>query len=203
MFLHAGGRGKQKIFFFKIAIVFKLLKTGQGGNNMSMVIGRRHIILASLVAALALAIFLNYKFSAPTGNLGDATYVTNQNVSSTSTSDFFANARLTRSQNRDTAEDALKTVNTSSSATADQRKKANDTMIQLAKDINTEGQIETLVKAKGFSECVCMINNGTASVAVKPKTSNSLSANDTAQIYDIVIKQTNFAKTAINIIPQN
>lgn len=178
---------------------------------MSMVINRRHIILAALVVALGLAIFLNYRFSQPNavstgtsaskGNLGDAAYVANQKVSNSS--DFFASARLTRSQNRDQAEQVLKNVTGSSSATSDERKKANDTINQIAKDINTEGQIETLLKAKGFSECVCLINDGTASIVVKPKTSTSLSANDTAQILDIVISQTKFSKNSIKIIPQN
>lgn len=174
---------------------------------MSMVINRRHIILASLVVALGLAIFLNYKLSsnnavATNGDLGDSSYVANTNVSATK-SDFFASARLTRSQNRDTAEDVLKKVTENTSATAEERKSATDTINQIAKDINTEGQIETLIKAKGFPECVCLISNKTASVVVKPKTSNSLSANDSAQISDIVIAKTKFDRTAINIIPQN
>lgn len=178
---------------------------------MSMIINRKHIILAALVVALGLAIYLNYRLSQPgnvsagtsatKGNLGDTTYVS-KNVKNTK-SDFFASARLTRSQNRDQAEQVLKSVTGSSSATSEERKKANDTINQIAKDINTEGQIETLIKAKGFSECVCLINDGTASVVVKPKTSTSLSANDTAQILDIVIGQTKFSKNSIKIIPQN
>lgn len=174
---------------------------------MSMVINRRHIILASLVVALGLAIFLNYKLSsnnsvAPAGNPGDSSLVANANVSATK-SDFFASARLTRSQNRDTAEDVLKKVTDNTSATADERKTATDNINQIAKDITTEGQIETLIKAKGFPECVCLISNKTASVVVKPKTSTSLSANDTAQISDIVVAQTKFDHTAIKIIQQN
>lgn len=177
---------------------------------MSMVINRRHIILAALVVALGLAIFLNYKLSgnnitSTTTNLGDAEYVANQSVSdvNSSESDFFASARLTRSQNRDTAEEVLKSVTENSSATEEERKQANETINQIAKDINTEGQIETLIKAKGFPDCVCLINDGTASVVVKPKTSNSLSANDTAQIFDIVISQTKLPKSSIKIITQN
>lgn len=179
---------------------------------MSMVLGRRHIILASLVVALALAIFLNYKFSGTglatsanttTSNLGDAAYVSNQNVSSTNKSDFFATARLTREQNRDTAEQMLKTVTANAQATAAERQKAMDTIDQMAQDVKTEGDIETAVEAKGFPECVCMIDDGACSVIVKPKTSTSLSANDSAQIYDIVISKTKLAQTSITIIPQN
>lgn len=177
---------------------------------MSMVIGRRHIILAALVVALAAAIFLNWKFSQPSdmtasakagSNLGDAALVGNQDVKTSS--DFFATARLTRSQNRDQAEQTLKSEISNSSATSSDRSKASDTINQIAKDINTEGQVETLVKAKGFSDCVCLINNGSASIVVKPKTGTTLSANESAQIYDIAISQTKFAKSAIKIIPEN
>lgn len=172
---------------------------------MSMVIGKKHIVLASLVVALAVAIFLNYRFS-------DSSIATSTDIDSSSSSsssaavtdtNFFATARLTRSQNRDTAEEVLKNVTSNSSATAEERKTANETINQIAKDINTEGQIETLIKAKGFPECVCLINDKTASVVVKPKTSDSLSANDTAQIFDIVINQTKFPKSSIKIIQQN
>lgn len=179
---------------------------------MSMVIGRRHIILATLVVALAAAIFLNWKFSQPsnliaranaaTSNLGDAVSVDNQSISGTST-DFFAEARLSRSQGRDDAEQLLKTVTANSSATSAERTQANNTINQIAKDITTETQIETLIKAKGFNECVCLINDGSASVVVKPKTSDSLSANDSAQIYDIVLSETKFPKTSIKIIQEN
>ncbi len=178
---------------------------------MSMVISRRHIILATLVVALAAAIFLNWKFSQPNDivasanagtNLGDAVSVDNQNVSGAST-DFFASARLSRSQGRDEAEQMLKTVISNTSATATERAQANTTINQIAKDIMTEEQIETLVEAKGFSECVCTINDGTASVVVKPKTNGTLSANDAAQIDDIALSETKFAKTSIKIIPEN
>jgi stage III sporulation protein AH len=174
-----------------------------------MVINRRHIILASLVVALGLAIFLNYRFSdgsvttsakTSSGNLGDTAYVANQNVSSAKT-DFFATVRLQRSQNRDTSEQVEKSITGSSSATAAQREKACETINQIVKDINTEGNIETIIKAKGFAECVCVISNGGVEVVVKPKTSNSLSANDIAIIDDVVLSQTK--STKVKIIQQN
>jgi stage III sporulation protein AH len=179
---------------------------------MSMVINRRHIILAALVVALGLAIFLNYKLSDggitttaknTKGNLGDTSYVTNQKVSSTK-SDAFATARLTRSQDKDEAEQVWKSVTSTSSSTKQERAEAYNAISQIANNITTEGQIETLVKAKGFAECVCIIDkNGSCSVVVKSKTSSGLSASDSAQIFDIVIRETKLAKTSINIVPSN
>lgn len=58
---------------------------------MSMIIGRKQIILAALVVALGAAIFLNWFYSNPSvatnaravssNSLGDANYVDNQHVS--------------------------------------------------------------------------------------------------------------------------
>jgi stage III sporulation protein AH len=178
---------------------------------MCIVINRRHIIVASLVVVLAVAIFLNWKFSQPNNmvasanastNLGDAVGVDTQNVSGIST-DFFAEARLSRSQVQDEAEETLKTVTSNSAATDAERAQAFTNVNQIAKDIITENQIETLIKAKGFTECVCLINDGSASIVVKPKTDNSLSANDVAQIDDIVISETKFSANNIKIISEN
>jgi hypothetical protein len=173
-----------------------------------MVINRRHIILASLVVALGLAIFLNYKFSDGTvatsaanskGNLGDAAYVDNQNVSSAK-SDIFATWRLTRSQTRDEIEQQMNSVTSNKAATSAEKQQAINEVIQLGKNIDAESQIETEIKAKGFAECVCLINsNGRASVIVKAKTASGLTSIDSAQIYDIVESDTKFAKDAITI----
>jgi len=110
-------------------------------------------------------------------NLGDAVGVDTQNVSGIST-DFFAEARLSRSQVQDEAEETLKTVTSNSAATDAER-------------------------AQAFTECVCLINDGSASIVVKPKTDNSLSANDVAQIDDIVISETKFSANNIKIISEN
>ena len=183
---------------------------------MSMVINRRHIILASLVVALGLAIFLNYRFSdgvvttpantsakasskTTKGNLGDAAYVDNQNVSGTKT-DIFATWRLTRTQTKDEVDQQMNSVTNNKAATAAQKQMAVNEVLQLGKNIQTEGLIETEVKAKGFAECVCLINsNKSISVVVKAKSASGLTDIDSAQIYDIVEKNTSFTKDAITI----
>jgi len=179
---------------------------------MSLVINRRHIILASLVVALGLAIFLNYRFSdgavttsakSSKTNLGDAAYVTNQNVSSAK-SDIYATWRLTRAQNRDETEQTMERVTSNKAATLSQKHEAVNTVLQMGKNISTESQIETEVKAKGFAECVCLIDsNGKVSVVVKPKSTSGLNASDSAQIFDIVESKTKTAKDAITIIQGN
>lgn len=183
---------------------------------MNMIIGRRQIVLAALVLALGTAIFLNYKFSGGAGSiagvfhgtsaLGDTSYVANQKVSATASgTDVFAQTRLSRQQARDAAEQALKTLVTASGTTVtSQTQQQITTAIQaIENNYNAEQAIENLVIAKGFTQCVAMINTqtGEVNVVVKPKSGDSLSSSEAAQIMDIAKSQTKAASTNIHIIP--
>ena len=63
----------------------------------------------------------------------------------------------------------------------------------MAKVIENESNIETLIKAKGFEECVAVINGEKANVIVK---SEGLRPNDLSQILEIVYLQA-------GILPEN
>ena len=176
---------------------------------MSMIIGRKQIILAALVLALGTAIFLNWKFSGTnalsgvfnaSSTLGETSYVGNTNVTASGDS-YFATARLTRQQDRDEAVNLLKAQTTNASATAADKKSAETAIEAIASNINTEGQIESLIRAKGFGDCVAYISNGGISVVVMPKTGKTLTDSDVAQIDDIVIQQTKLSLNNIKIIP--
>ncbi|HEX3027595.1 MAG TPA: SpoIIIAH-like family protein [Clostridia bacterium] len=181
---------------------------------MNMIIGRRQIILAALVLALGAAIFLNYHFSqtgkstdltgltSKTSNLGDATYVDNQKLSSKATS-YFAQARLSRTQSRDQAKETLASVESNSSTSSSQKQEAQEGIKQIATNIQSENAIENIVKAKGFSDCVCFINAGQANVVVATKSTSTLSASDAIQIKDIVMNQSKLSADNIKIIQVN
>jgi len=178
---------------------------------MSGIIGRRQILLVALVLALAAAIFLNWKYSDTSGgfdlagllgtssSLGDATYVDNQKTSGVDNTDYFAQAEVTRSKTRAQAQDVLQDILSNSSATEKQKQDATDQLTEIAKNITQEGNIENLVVAKGFSDCVAFVNDGTVSIVVKPKSGTELSKTDVAQITDIVISQTKVSAGNIKI----
>ena len=86
-----------------------------------------------------------------------------------------------------------------SSADADEatRAEAQAKISAIATDIQNEANIETLVKAKGFEECVAVIGDGTVSVIVKAE---SLQAKETAQILSIVYETTGIAPENVSII---
>ena len=68
---------------------------------------------------------------------------------------------------------------------------------RIAVDIQNETNIETLVKAKGFEDCVAVISDDAVSVIVK---ADSLQANQAAQILAIVYETTGISPENISII---
>ncbi|MBQ1271940.1 MAG: SpoIIIAH-like family protein, partial [Clostridia bacterium] len=67
----------------------------------------------------------------------------------------------------------------------------------LAKSIETEGKIENLLKAKGFEECIVFLTSDTATVVVGTE---SLTDQQSAQIFDAVLAQTGFESGSVKIV---
>ena len=59
--------------------------------------------------------------------------------------------------------------------------------------------MENLVTAKGYGDCVCFINDNSASVVVS-STSDGLNETDIAKIAEIVMEETSLAFNKITII---
>lgn len=179
----------------------------------SMVIGKRHLLLAVLILALGVAVYLNWQYTQAggafslTGELtsnyiGEAQYVNKQQdktVSGTTagSSDYFSQARSDRSAAREEGLKILKGIVNDVKADSSTVAKATQSAVQLAKDAETESTIESLVKAKGFSDCVAVISNGQVNVIVK---TDGLLGSDTVQIQDIAAAQTSYELKNIKII---
>ena len=67
----------------------------------------------------------------------------------------------------------------------------------LAKEMQYESDIESLIVAKGFAECVAVISDEGASIVVK---SDGLAAAQISQINEIVYEQAGIDPTDIKII---
>lgn len=135
--------------------------------------------------------------SADSGKLTE-TSGTNSNANA-SGSAYFANARLTRQQARDSALELLqKTVDDKS---ADQKAKdmATESIKAMAAYTLTESRIENLVTAKGYVDCVAYIGDGGISI-VASNGGKGFKATDAAVIADIVTAETTFTPSQIKII---
>ena len=62
-----------------------------------------------------------------------------------------------------------------------------------------EGQIENLVIAKGYSDCVAFMGENSISVVVSPA-EDGLQMEDVAKITDIVLSETSYAADQIKIM---
>ncbi len=110
---------------------------------------------------------------------------------------YFAMAAIDRSRARDEAMEVLNQITSSTDASEEARAEAYAAIEQMAKDIENEANIETLLKAKGFEECVAVISNSAATIIVK---SEGLLPSDLAQITEIVWEQASISPSAIKVI---
>ena len=160
-------------------------------------LGARNIVILSSVLLIGVAVVLNFVLfgnSAPNvsdgeklGEVGEQPYVEDS---------YFASAQLSRQQARDQAIAVLQSV-VSTSTDEVSREQANADISRIASEIQTEAAIETLIRSKGFEECVAVISDGSASVIVR---SDGLLPNELSQIKEIVWEQAGIDPLNIKII---
>lgn len=111
--------------------------------------------------------------------------------------DYFANARLDRDTSRSKELDIQKEIINNDKTTIDAKKDAEQEVKRIALAIENEGVIESLVKAKGFSQVVTFIGKDSINVIVS---GNGILPAQVAQIKDIVIEKTGTTADKIKIV---
>ena len=112
-------------------------------------------------------------------------------------SDYFAAVRLSRQQARDSAVSLLQDVSVNSDQT-----KAEESAAELGDIVQTaltEAQIESLVIAKGYTDCVAYMSSEGISVAVSVP-EGGLQQADVAVIADIVMSQSDYTLDDIRVV---
>lgn len=129
-------------------------------------------------------------------NYGEAQLVS---VASDSGTKFFEEARLKREKAHDEAMDALQKSLKSSSLTADEKKEYTAQIAANLEDLHAENEIETLVKAKGFADCLCFLQSGRADLTVMTS-GEPLTAAQVAQIRDVVLNKSTVTAQNITVV---
>ena len=112
-------------------------------------------------------------------------------------SDYFAAVRLSRQQARDSAVGLLQEAMAYDKAEENSQANAKlETIVQTALD---EAQIESLVVAKGYADCVAYISNEGISIAVAAP-EGGLAQKDVAVIADIVMTQSQYGMEDIRVV---
>lgn len=116
-----------------------------------------------------------------------------------SVGDYFAQSRLSREKARDEAISILKDTLGSEETDAKGKELASEQISQLAEDSVTEARIESLIKAKGYSEAVVFLGTESANVIVAPPQAG-FTETDAAKIRDIVVAETSLSASQIKIV---
>lgn len=169
----------------------------------TLIIGKKHIIMTCLTLMLAVAVYINYAASPKISdksakvtesdinvsediNYGETEFVNgavNENAEMAG-SDYFAQARLDRMNNRDEAVQTLQSIIGGGDLTEDEMVTNALDAVEVSKLIESEGTIESLVKAQGFEDCVAYLDGESAKVVVKTE---GLDKAQAASIKEIVL----------------
>ena len=153
-------------------------------------------VVVAVVLLVGLAVYLNYQwFYDPVNSIGFGDNNMENSVNDSTAVDgegageenYFTSTALNRQEARDEAIDVLKLVTESPDSSEEAKAEASAKISKIAVDIQNEANIESLVKAKGFEECVAVISEGSVSVIVSAE---ALQASQTAQILTIVDETT-------------
>ena len=184
---------------------FKSFFTGDTAKKGLKKIGARNIVIALSVLLIGAAVYVNWQlFGAPSKNVSKpadvSTEVNKNDDESKAATDYFASADVSRKQARDEAKEVLQSVVDDKEALDAAKEKALADIAAMAANIELEANIEQLIKAKGFEECVAVINGDKATVVVK---SDGLKPNKLSQILEIVYKQANILPENVTITEKN
>lgn len=174
------------------------------------VFGKTQIAVTVMVVALGAAIWLNMKYTPSSGKyLGEASYVsgtssqsgtvqTSAGAKESADADYFTTAKKDREKARKEAQEVIEETLKSEKLTDADKKSALARAEEIAGRIESEGNIESLLKAKGFEKAVVIISDTGASVVVK---SDGLTSAQTLQIQDLITSETNIQLANIKIVP--
>lgn len=184
---------------------------------------RRNAVVAAVGLFVCAAVYLNWNYeqeSQAGKTLGQSTLVsgetedplvnsggesgktdstTDQAQSGDTGSGYFASARLNRQQARDSALSLLQDAASQEDADEAVKTQVNDTIQTMADYTITEAQIENLITAKGYADCVAFIGEESLSLAVAVP-EGGLTQADTARIVDVVQQTADFTAEQIKII---
>lgn len=180
--------------------------------KFNMILGKKQIVLASLVLVLGAAIYLNYTFS-QTGQPYDITtaatasdeegtehygeaQLTGAPAEDSTADEYFAQARLERQRSRDEAVETLANTLGNADLSDEEKELATAKALEVSKQMESEANIETLVKAKGFEDCLAIVSDDSVKVVVKTE---GLNAEQAAQIKNIILEETDVLAENVSV----
>ena len=177
---------------------------------------KRNIVMAAVLLFVCAAVYLNWSYNNKGGEPDSAlvsaedaameaanesylqTLAEEEQAAETSSA-YFASARLTRQQSRDEALGLLETAAAGEGASQETSDAAMESITAMATWSLQEAQIENLLLAKDFDDCVVYMSGDGVTVAV-PAPADGLSEAAVARITDTITGETDFTASQLRII---
>ena len=113
--------------------------------------------------------------------------------------EYFAKLRVTRQEARDEAIGVLETTSVDENVSLEAKEVAVAGISKIANNAVVEARIESLVLAKGYTDCAVFLNDDSLSIVVAPVT-GGLQSEDAIRIKDIAVSETSIDVENIRII---
>lgn len=172
-----------------------------------MVFKRKQFTLVLLALLVCFAAYLNVVYGdlnrdtkTSGGYMGEAKLVSNmgeEGVYATEDNNYFYSARLERESGRSKSIETFNSIINNTNTDQVSKESAQQGILDLANNTEIETIIENLIKARGFDDAVCYINNSQANVVVKAE---NLDEAQVALITEIVTEQTSIPSEKIKVV---
>ena len=182
---------------------------------MNMVKWKKNMVAAAVLVTVCAGIYINWLYTEDAAAIGLEDTLDAQKVMSddalvlqedaavlsgsqeNTASDYFAAVRLSRQEARDSAIGLLQEAMAYSDST--KAAESNAELEDIVQTALSEAQIESLIIAKGYVDCVAYMTNEGISIAVASP-EGGLQAGDVAVIADIVMSQSEYTLSDIRIV---
>ncbi len=185
-----------------------------------MKVWKKNLVAAAVLVTVCSGIYLNWLYTEDTATanltdtldaekvMSDEALVLSDDMAAlaageevqTTASDYFAAVRLSRQEARDSALNLLQEA--MAYTKEGEGTKDTESAMELEQIVQTalsEAQIESLVIAKGYADCVAYMTNEGISVAVSSP-EGGLQQEDVAVIADIVLSQSDYSLDDIRVV---
>lgn len=173
---------------------------------------KKNLIAAAVLLVVCAGIYMNWMYS-NAEDVADLTDtldaqkvlsedslildVDNMSGSDSTITDYFAAVRLSRQQARDSAVELLQEAMSYGDGT--EYEESSSQLEDIVQTALIEAQIESLIIAKGYADCVAYMSEEGISVAVAAP-EGGIQQTDVAVIADIVMTQTDFSLESIRVV---
>lgn len=173
---------------------------------------KRNIMVVTVLLFVCAAIYLNWSYNNSWGKADTAMVEAEDaameaaeeaynetNSLSEKASSYFADARMNRQVSRDEALDLLESTAENKDASQETIDSAMKSISAMANYSMQETQLENLLIAKDFADCVVYMTDDAITVAV-PAPAEGLSEASVARITEMVTSETGYTAAQLNVI---